>query len=489
MALVRTRLTLLALAPALVAPGAADAALYVAPHGSDSGPCTRNAPCRSLERADALAAAGTTVLVAPGGYAQSHLRRSGTRSARIRYRSTTPWGAKITAESGAVVLISGAYVDFAGFEVTGGAGVSSGIALAGSSSRAIGNHVHDIPRPCRSNGGIVAGDARYRSRNIEIVGNWVHDIGAGPRDGSCHLLHGIYAAVPGVRVANNVVARALGDGITSWHAATRLTVVNNTVVGNGGAGILVGHGDAGATGSGNTHSYVANNVIADNAGDAISEGGPRRVFNVFRANTYFGNGGDRVDHWGASVEEGTRREPLTFVGAAVDDYRLLAGSQVGVRGTRIGAPAIDFLGVRRDPASIGRGAYEPLRAPAEPRPPGTPGTLPASSIGAPRALRWPRDAIVGLLYRRGPREVGVAVRLPERAMTVRATATARGLGRIATAVRHGKPGARLRLRLRLSGNAARALRAASAPRLRVEVAVEASPAPPARFIRAVTLRR
>ena len=480
---------LVACALALAAPGAADGALYVAPHGSDSGRCTRSAPCRSLERADALVAPGTTVLVAPGDYARSHLRRSGRRTARIRYRSTTPWGAKVTAESGAAVLISGAYVDFAGFDVTGGADVSSGIALAGSYSRAIGNHVHDIPRPCRSNGGIVAGDAGYRARNIEIVGNWVHDIGAGPRDGSCHLLHGIYAAVPGVRVANNVVARSLGDGITSWHAATRLTVVNNTIVGSGGDGILIGHGDAGGTGRGNSNSYVANNVIAGNAGDAISEGGPRRVFNAFRANTYFDNGGDRVDHWGTSVEDGTRRDPLVFVGAAVDDYRLPPGSPAGGTGTSVGAPAIDFLGVRRARAGISRGAYEPLSAPAGPLAPGSPGTLPASSIGAPGHPRWPRDAVVGLPYRLGSRQVGVAVRLPRRAMTVRATATARGLGRIATAVRHGKAGAHLRLRLRPSREAARALWRASPISVRVEVTVEAAAVPPARFIRAATLRR
>ena len=42
--------------------------------------------------------------------------------------------------------------------------------------------------------------------------------------------------MPGVRIVNNVVARALGDGITSWHAATRLTVVNNTIVANGADG-------------------------------------------------------------------------------------------------------------------------------------------------------------------------------------------------------------------------------------------------------------
>jgi hypothetical protein len=73
-------------------------------------------------------------------------------------------------------------------------------------------------------------------------------------------------------------------------------------------------------------------------------------------------------------------------------------------------------------------------------------------------------------------------------MTVRATVTARGLGRIATAVRHGQPGAHLRLRLRPSREAARALGRASPISVRVEVTVEAAAVPPARFIRTATLR-
>ena len=366
----------------LLAPGVAEAALYLTPQGSDSEPCMRNLPCRSLERADQLVAPGTTVYVAPGDYAPARLRRSGRPTARIRYRSTTPWGARITGESGAAVLVSGRYVDFAGFDVTGTADVTSGIALTGSYSRAIGNRVHDIPRRCQDNGGIVAADDRYRAHDIEIIGNWVHDIGSGPRDGSCHLLHGIYAAVPGVRIVNNVVARALADGITSWHAATRLTVVNNTVVGNGGDGILIGNGDRGGTREGNTRSYVANNLLASNVGDAISEGGAHPIFNTYRANTYAGNGRDRLDQWGASKEQATSTAAPGFTNATDDDYRLLHASAAAGSGTRRGAPARDFDGSRRAPGGVSRGAYEEQHGPAAARVPGSPGTWPALSAAA-----------------------------------------------------------------------------------------------------------
>ncbi len=59
-------------------------------------------------------------------------------------------------------------------------------------------------------------------------------------------MHGIYAAVPGVTIVNNIVSRAAGDGITSWHAARKLTVANNLSAMNGGSGILIGSGDVGA---------------------------------------------------------------------------------------------------------------------------------------------------------------------------------------------------------------------------------------------------
>jgi hypothetical protein len=477
---------LFAVVLALIAHDAAQAALYVSPQGSDSGPCTREAPCRTLQRADQVVEPGMTVDVAPGDYPATHLRRSGTRAARIRFQSSIPWSARVAGESGEAIAISGAFVDFVGFDVTGGAGVSSGIALAGSYSRAIGNHVHDIPRPCSHNGGIVAADADYRAHDMEIVGNWVHDIGAGRRDGSCSLLHGIYAAVPGVRIVNNVVARALGDGITSWHAAARLTVVNNTVIDNGGDGILIGNGGAGGTAEGNTNSYVANNVSAGNAVDPISESGTHPVYNNFVSNTYFGNVADRVDQWGTSVERGGRTDPVTFAGAAVDDYRPTSA----VAGTRLGAPAIDFLGARRPPAGGTRGAYEALRAPDGPRPPGSPGTWPASSIGAPRHPTWPRDALVRAPYRAGPRgSIIVVVRLPARAMTVRAVAIAPRLGTVARAARRAATRGTIRLRLRLSRAATRALRKAEPVRLRVEVTVEAPARPAARFRRAMTLGR
>lgn len=334
--------------------------LYVSPGGHDSAACSVHAPCRQLDRADELAKPGTTVHVRPGSYRRATLTASGTASKPIRYVSTKRWAAVIVNRRrlrGAVVAVQGKHVILKGFQVTSAVTANvDGIAISGSYSAAVGNRVHDLHRSCGSNGGIVAGDAKYSAHDIDITGNYVSDIGDGPRDGSCALLHGIYAAVPRVRVVNNVVVRALADGITSWHAATRLTIVNNTVVGNGGDGILVGNGDVGASAAGNTRSYVANNLIASNHNDAISEEGPHPVHNTFADNTFYANGRDVLDQWGDSTQVGTMTSDPLFTDAA-HNFRLRRGSGAVGSGTGIRAPATDFLGVRRCGA-ITRGAYE-----------------------------------------------------------------------------------------------------------------------------------
>ena len=221
---------------------------------------------------------------------------------------------------------------------------------------------------------------------------------------------------------------------------------------------------------------MANNIIAHNAGDAISEGGAHPVLNTFAANTYFGNGADRIDDWGDSVEDQSSSVPVAFVGATEDDYRRAAA---GPAGTRIGAPAIDFLG--RPSGRAGRGAYRALSEPDRPRAPGSPGTLPTSAVGAPRHPRWPRDAAVGSPYRSGPgRGIALSVRLPRGRMTVRATATARRLGRLATAERTNVSRGSVRMHLRPARDVARALAKAAPVSVRVEVVIEAGGLPPAR---------
>src|SRR5439155_1751260 len=124
--------------------------LYIATTGSDTNLCTQAAPCKTFTRANALATPGTTVHVAPGSYTGSvKLQTAGTATARIRYVSDTKWGAKLSTTVSTPVVLTGAYIDFEGFDVTGSS-LSDNviIELQGNYTRAISNYVHDLPIGC-----------------------------------------------------------------------------------------------------------------------------------------------------------------------------------------------------------------------------------------------------------------------------------------------------------------------------------------------------
>lgn len=350
------------LTPTPTAP--ADNTLYVAPTGSNASSCTVGAPC-TLDKADSLAVPGTTVRVAAGSYSMTNLHASGTATARIRWVSDTSWGAKMSATGSGplrVVTVNGAYVDFQGFDVTGSGGDGTvGIDVEGSYSRAIGNHVHDLAiSSCGSNGGAgIDLSANQLGHDQQAIGNLVTDIGSGPRNGTCRTVHGIYASVPGVVIEDNITARAVGDGITSWHYATALTIANNTSTQNGGYGILLG----GSVSPFNRGSYVVNNIATSNylggIVDCCSNSPPQGGH--YLNNLTYGNGGTegpRFDGTPAEVSGTVHLDPL-FVDAAADDYHLRAGSAGIDSGTANQASSNDFEGMLRPQgAGFDRGAYE-----------------------------------------------------------------------------------------------------------------------------------
>lgn len=356
-------LSLLALS--LQSAGAHAETLYVSPTGSDAHSCSRTKPCRTLRRADALATPGTTVHVAPGHYEAVTLDASGTPGALIRWLSDRRWGAQISGNrSGplSVVGIKGSYVDFDGFDVTGSGGPGTvGINVAGSFSEAIGNRVHDLAIPCEgSNGGAgIDLSGSHTGSDQAAIGNLVTDIGSAPRNGSCRSVHGIYASVPRVRILVNVVARAAGDGITSWHLATHLTISNNTSTENGGYGVLIG-GDVWPFDQG---SYVVNNIATFNYLGGIVEccqASPPQGGHYLNNLTYGstdGPNGPLLD--GMPAENlGTMHSDPEFVDSATDDYRLRPGSPAIDTGTSIDAPTTDFDGaVRPNGAPFSRGAF------------------------------------------------------------------------------------------------------------------------------------
>jgi hypothetical protein len=351
---------------------------YVAPSGDDRNDGSRAHPWRTVAHAGRSARPGMTVHVAPGSYAGPvTIRARGTRGRPVRFVSEQRWAARISAgRRGAVTVVSirGSQVRFEGFDVSGSGGDGSGgIEALGSHTSIVSNRVHDLSMPCLSQGnggaGIVVGSARvdYRTRDVLVERNVVTDIGSGPRDGSCRLVHGIYAEVPRETIANNVVSGAAGDGITSWHAARELTITNNLSVGNGGNGITIGSGDSGATGRGHSGSVVANNILSRNARYSIAEtsdGSHGVERNSYLDNLTFANKLDGAtplrDRLGNPSVEGTvTADPGIPEGARLDSFELPATSPAVDAGTCDTAPRADIAGVARPQGSqVDIGPYE-----------------------------------------------------------------------------------------------------------------------------------
>jgi Right handed beta helix region len=341
---------------------------YVSPSGSDRAAGTRARPWRTIGHAARRVRPGYLVHVAPGRYPRPlTISRGGTEARRVRFVSDRRWRARIAAGgTGAItaVEIQADHVTFQGFEVraSGGDG-TAGISVEGSHDAVIGNRVRRVAAPCVGDGasGIVIGGGRndYRNHGGYVDRNLVERIGTGARDGTCRLVHGIYAAVPGVAVSNNIVSRALGDGITSWHAARTLTIANNLSAMNGGAGILVGSGDSGATEAGHTGTLVANNIVYRNARDGVTESSdgshPVGPGNRYLNNLTFGNawhdggedpGADALPD-DAMVAGTLSADPGFLRGGPVNSYVLRKASPAVDAGTRAGAPRHDFDGSRR----------------------------------------------------------------------------------------------------------------------------------------------
>lgn len=265
---------------ALLAACAPSKHLYVAPDGDDGNSGSKSAPFSTIARADAAAAPGFTIHVAPGTYEVSApgahsagitTERSGTATERIRFVSDVKWGAKIVVSgTGTAWRSKGNYVDIEGFDISGTG--RHGILADGANLTITNNFVHDltVSGGCTGAGG-AAIDTNGGPGNVLIKGNVVRNIGLAML-GNCRTVQGIYIANPHNVVVNNVVSGVAAVGIQQWHGATDSTIVNNTVF-RCKIGILIGGGDSGTLPNGSQNNYVANNIVYDNITYGIVEGG------------------------------------------------------------------------------------------------------------------------------------------------------------------------------------------------------------------------
>jgi len=307
--------------------------LYVAPDGDDSNSGSKSAPFSTIARADAAAAPGFTIHVAPGTYEVSApglhsagitTQRSGTVTDRIKFVSDVKWGTRIVVSGvGTAWRSKGSFVDIEGFDISGTG--RHGILADGANLTITNNFIHDltISGGCNGNGG-GAIDTNGGPGNVLIKGNVVRNIGLAMR-GTCKTVQGIYIANPHNVVVNNVVSGVAAVGIQQWHGATDSTIVNNTVF-HCKIGILIGGGDSGVLPNGSQNNYVANNIVFDNITYGIVEGGKVGANNRYVDNLVHSSG---TAIRAKGLVTGMIKADPQFVDYRADgtgDYRLKSGS-------------------------------------------------------------------------------------------------------------------------------------------------------------------
>jgi len=341
--------------------------LYVATTGSDSNPGTQAKPVKTIARADALASAGYTIHVAPGTYnvaaaatgaAGIRTVKSGTASARIKFVSSTKWGAKIVFSGAGMAWNSkGAYVDIDGFDITGTGRI--GILAEGGHENITRNFVHDLKVSGGCNGGGGAAiDAWGPGGGAVIDSNVVRNIGVQWVAGkTCNTVQGIYVTNQRNRISNNVISGVAAVGINSWHGATDSTIVNNTIF-NSKMGIVIGHGDSGATKAGTSNNYVANNLVYGNA-YGITEMGTVGTNNRYPNNLVFDSGRAWLVKGTVTGTVTANPQFVNYQANGTGNYSLKAGSPGINKGTATSAPATDINGVARPRGgAVDIGAYE-----------------------------------------------------------------------------------------------------------------------------------
>lgn len=333
--------------------------LFVAPDGLDSNPGTSAAPLRSLARAAQLVTPGTVVNVLPGAYPGGFRTVvDGLPNARIVYRSTQRWGARIVPPPVSNSRIAwdnrASYVDILGFDIDGnlllgdtGRHWAIGIHDGGAYDRIATNHVHDIGTTldCTgdgSSGGIVV-DSLDQDTDAEVNGNAVHDIGPP----GCRGVPGIRVDTP-ASVRNNIVYRVADAAIRLWDDAQHAVVANNTVAAST-TGILVGDGDLHHARAPDDHALVYNNIVFDNRYGIVEQGASGR-HNSYRNNLVFQN---RETNWRlapGSAPSGTITAAPRFLDYSRDgtpDFRLTDHSPAIGKGLEQGADGPDFFGKMR----------------------------------------------------------------------------------------------------------------------------------------------
>jgi Right handed beta helix region len=272
--------------------------------------------------------AGQIAYVRAGTYSQNlTLTRAGSATAPFtvrNYPGEQPVLRPGSGQSDNMPLQLGngaAYVRFQGLVFEGATGSST------TDVYAWGN-THDVEfSACELRGSQRQGFfSEPSTRSIQIIGCSIHDNGG---SGPVHLDHNVYIQGQGHVIANCRIANAPnGSNVQIYPSSDRLIVTENTIVGAGLDGIIVGSEGAGTT----TNLTIVNNVIAFNGRYGVSTywGGTVGTGNLATTNVAWGNTSGQLVGTGITYTANTVADPR-FVDRTQGNFHL-----------QLGSPAVDM---------------------------------------------------------------------------------------------------------------------------------------------------
>jgi len=243
----------MAAAPAVLA---ASSTLHVGGSNcSSSGPGTSTSPYCTISQAAAVAAAGQTVLVAPGTYPERvSPPRSGTAGSPIVYQAASGGTVTVNSSTTGISTSGRSYVTIDGFNIFDTVGI--GISVSSSSNIVISNNTVSYAGTPAS-GQVATGISLNNTSNSTVTGNYTHhnsDSGIYLSNGSTGNVvsynessfnarqyqrnaNGINVVAPGNTITGNVLHDNEDSGLQFYPGGDNNVATVNVSYGNGDHGI------------------------------------------------------------------------------------------------------------------------------------------------------------------------------------------------------------------------------------------------------------
>ena len=251
------------------------ATFYVSTSGQDSNPGTLALPWRTPQHAVDAMAPGDTTFVRAGTYT-GQTTCSGSSgdggSAAGGYVSLKAYASDTPVLNGAVdgiVKISCDYFTVEGFDIAGPAVVGGTNIYPTSGSdhiRIVGNDIH---------GSICQGISMDpNTADYEILGNRIHHNGV-QSQGCDQQAHGLYLQGDRHLVNNNLFYDNHDYGIQAYPYGRNSVIAYNVSTHNGKAGIVMGGGGSGPSGTGVAGMMLIANIFSTNSTYGVHVAAPR----------------------------------------------------------------------------------------------------------------------------------------------------------------------------------------------------------------------